>query len=273
MNVAIAGARLGVPSAFVGCVSTDEHGEHIWQHLQDNGVELAACARSDQPTARAIVEHVPELRFRFEGEGTADTLLASVDLTTLGQPQMILHGGTLGLFRGQTAETLARVVESHDGLVSLDPNVRPQIIDDRDRWLHFHDRWLAKTNIYKGSDEDLEWIWPDRSAEASAAAVLEGGVDVVILTRGAEGLSIFADGQEYTARAPDVDVVDTVGAGDTIVATVLASLCDDGVFDTAALGALGADRWARFADRAVTAAAITCSRAGADSPVRSDLDW
>ncbi len=273
MNVAIAGARLGVPSAFVGCVSTDEHGQRIWQHLESNGVELAACTRSDQPTAQAIVEHVPELRFRFVGEGTADTLLTSVDLALLGQPQMILHGGTLGLFRGQTAETLARLVESHDGLVSLDPNVRPQIIDDRDRWMHFHDRWLARTNIYKGSDEDLEWIWPGRSAEDSAAAVLENGVDVVVLTRGAEGLSIFAGGEEHTARAPEVEVVDTVGAGDTIVAALLASLCDEGVFDAVALGGLGADRWSKFADRAVRAAAITCSRAGADAPARSDLDW
>ena len=224
MNVAIAAARLGVPSAFLGCVSTDEYGEQIWEHLTSNGVDVAVCQRSDAPTARAIVEHVPQLVFRFEGTATADTELRPPDLSPLGAGPHIVHGGTLGLFRGETAETLASMVESHDGLVSLDPNIRPQIIDDRDRWDHFHHRWLANTDIYKGSDEDLEWIWPDRSPDEAAEAILADGVAVVIVTRGSEGLAIITADGEHRAPAPEIDVVDTVGAGDTIVGTVLASL-------------------------------------------------
>ncbi len=275
MNAAIAAARLEVPSAFVGCVSTDQYGVLIWDRLLANGVNVEACQRAGAPTARAIVEHVPELRFRFEGTNTADTLLSDVDLLeTLGVGPHILHGGTLGLFRGQTAETIATLVEAHDGIVSLDPNVRPQIIDDPARWHHFHERWLAHTNIYKGSDEDFSWIWPERSAESCAEQLLESGIAVVLITKGAEGLTILTPEDAVTAPAPAIDVVDTVGAGDTIAATVLASIWDLGFGRSVAeLGEIETLGWQRIAQRAVTAAAITCSRAGADPPFRSEVAW
>ena len=271
--MAVAAARLGAPAAFLGCVSTDEHGERIWAHLHDNGVEVVATQRSDAPTARAIVEHVPQLAFRFEGTDTADTQLAPPDLEALGDGPHIVHGGTLGLFRGRTAATLADLVEGHDGLVSLDPNIRPQIIDDRDRWEHYHDRWLARANIYKGSDEDLEWIWPNRSPESSAEALLASGTDVVIVTRGSDGLTILTADDAHTAPAPDIELVDTVGAGDTIVAAVLASLWERGVARPTDLASVARSEWSNFARRAVAAAAITCSRQGADPPTRAELPW
>jgi fructokinase len=275
MNAAIAAARLEVPSAFVGCVSTDQHGVLIWDRLVANGVNVEACQRTDAPTARAIVEHVPELRFRFEGPATADTLLSDVDLLeTLGTGPQILHGGTLGLFRGQTAETLATLVEAHDGIVSLDPNVRPQIIDDPARWHHFHERWLAHTNIYKGSDEDFSWIWPERSPESCAEQLLESGIAVVLITKGAEGLTILSADGAVSVPAPVVEVVDTVGAGDTIAATVLASIWDLGCGGSVEkLAETSVVAWQEIAQRAVAAAALTCSRAGADPPFRSELDW
>ena len=133
MNVAVAAARLGAPAAFVGGVSTDAHGEMIWAHLVANGVRTAAVQRSAHPTARAVVEHHPQLVFRFEGTDTADVHLTAVDEASLGPRPHIVHGGTLGLFRGTTAETLARYVESGPGLISLDPNTRPAMIDDRRR--------------------------------------------------------------------------------------------------------------------------------------------
>lgn len=273
MNVAVAASRLHAGAAFLGCVSNDEYGQLIWNHLLANGVDVRACQRSDAPTARAIAEHTPKLVFRFEGDDTADTRLTTPDLTVLGAGPHIVHGGTLGLFRGPTAETLARLVEQHEGLVSLDPNIRPQIIHDRPQWRHFHDRWLANASIYKASDEDLQWIWPDRTPEASAGSLLEAGVAVVVLTRGADGLSIFAPVGEVRVPAPVISVVDTVGAGDTIVAAMLTSIAERGVTTAAELGAISAADWRTFATRAVDAAAITCSRPGADPPRRNELAW
>ncbi len=273
MNVAVAAARLDAPSAFVGCVSTDANGELIWRHLVSNGVDVRAAQRADAPTARAIIEHTPRLAFRFEGLGTADTMLDSVDLAPLGGGPHILHGGTLGLFRGRTAESLAGLVERHDGLVSLDPNIRPQIIDDPVAWHGYHERWLARTDVYKASDEDLEWIWSDRSAESSAAWLVDAGVTAVVLTRGADGLTILTADGEVTVPAPATSVVDTVGAGDTIVATMLTSLFEHGVTEAGSLSELGHAEWERFGRRAVVAAAVTCSRPGADPPRRAELDW
>lgn len=234
MNVAIATARLGAPAAFVGCISTDEYGRQITDHLTSNGVDLSAAQSSDRPTARAIIEHKPQLVFRFEGTDTADTMLDPVDLSVLGPDGAnnsagFLHGGTLGLFRGRTADTLADLAETYRGFVSLDPNIRPQVIDDRKHWEHYHNRWMPRSDIYKGSDEDMEWIWPGRSAEGNVEALHAAGVTAVVVTRGSDGLSIITPEVDVTVVAPVVEVVDTVGAGDTTVAAILVGLLERGV--------------------------------------------
>jgi len=273
-NVAVAAARLGVPAAFVGGISTDEYGEVLLEHLQVNGVDVSLCTRHEAATARAIVEYTPRLRFRFEGEGTADTLLADADLSALPGGPHVLHAGALGMFRGVTASTLADLAERHDGLVSLDPNVRPQIIGDLDAWMSFHDRWLAVTDIYKASDEDFEWIWPGRSAIDTADELLVAGVGVVIITRGSDGITVVTSDGQAEVPAPIVEVVDTVGAGDSLIAAVLASLIELGADrGREQLDALSLVTWVDIADRAAQAAAITCTRAGADTPHRHELDW
>ncbi|MEM9894392.1 MAG: PfkB family carbohydrate kinase [Actinomycetota bacterium] len=272
-NVAVAAARLGGAAAFVGPVSTDAYGDQIMAHLLDNGVDVTLCPRLEAPTARAIIEHTPKLVFRFEGTDTADTLLAEADLSVFGEGPHILHGGTLGLFRGKTAETLASAAEEHDGLVSLDPNIRPQIISDRAGWDHFHQRWLAGTDIYKGSDEDFDWVWPGRGTDSVTEELLANGVTAVILTRGGEGLSVATRDGQLFAQAPAVEVVDTVGAGDTIVAALLVSLAEHGVATGESLAEVTGGDWQIMADRAVAAAAITVSRAGADTPRRDELPW
>lgn len=273
MNVAIAAARLGAPAAFVGGVSTDEYGQRIMDHLTANGVAVDAVQSSDRPTARAIVEYTPDLVFRFEGEDTADTMLGPVNLTGLPVPPTIVHGGTLGMFRGKTAESLATLAAEHRGIVSVDPNVRPQIIDDRASWDHYHERWLAVAHIYKASDQDLAWIWPGDSEEACVERLLQRGVNVVVITRGSDGLVVFGPSLSATAPAPSIEVVDTVGAGDTAIAAVLVGLLDRGVTDAAGLERLTEPEWKTIAEGATEAAAITCSRAGANPPDRSEVSW
>ncbi|WP_419864486.1 carbohydrate kinase family protein [Candidatus Poriferisodalis sp.] len=272
MNAAIAAARLGAPSAFVGRVSTDGAGQLIWRHLQGSGVDLRACERGAEPTARAIISLTPHPSFRFEGDSTADTALEAADLTVLDEGSHILHGGTLGMFRGRTAGVLASLAERHDGLVSLDPNVRPAIIEDRDRWDRFHQRWLHSADLYRASDEDLEWIWPRRAAEDCAAELLAGHVATVIVTRGKGCVTVFTAEGQLDVTAPQVDVVDTVGAGDSFVGTVLASLWELLGADRTAFAALELGQWRDIAERAAAAAALTCTRAGADPPTARALE-
>ncbi len=274
MNVAVAAARQGADAAFVGRVSTDAFGEQIWRHLETNGVDLRLVERGDEPTARAIVEHVPELRFRFEGEGTADTLLGKADLAVLGErpDPTIVHGGTLGLFRGQTAEVLARLAERHDGLVSLDPNIRTDIIEDRNAWDEYHERWLKHADIYKVSEEDLAWIRPNEDPEESIASMLGAGVSVVFLTLGGEGVVAFTPAGCVEIPAQPVDVVDTVGAGDTFIASALVGFLVEGYGTNEAISAIDLEALGRITERASAAAAIACSRQGADPPTSAEID-
>ncbi|MEZ5166545.1 MAG: carbohydrate kinase [Acidimicrobiales bacterium] len=272
MNVAVAAARLGAPTAFLGRISTDDHGESILEHLQANGVDVRACERGPEPTALARVEHVPQTVFHFEGSDTADMNLRRAELSGLGAGGVLLHGGALGLFRGRTAVTLAELAERHQGTVSLDPNVRPAIIDDRARWWDFHRRWVENAHVYKASDEDLAWIWPGRTASACADELLAGTAEVVFVTHGAGGVTVYTPGGEAVVAGREVDVVDTVGAGDTFVAAVLVALCERGLAgDPDGLGGLALDVWAAIARRGVEVASVTCTRAGADPPTLDDL--
>lgn len=277
MNAAIASARLGVPVAFGGALSTDEHGEMLYAHIEVNGVALNLIQRTDAPTARAVVEHIPELQFTFEGDDTADMQLSELDVAAVGSGPHILHGGTLAMFRGKTAETLATLAEEHEGVVSLDPNIRPQILDHdptlRTEWIGFHNRWLSNTDIYKGSDEDLAWIFPELDPDEWVETLLAAGVSAVIITRGADGLSVFTADGEVHAVSRRVDVVDTVGAGDTICGVVLASLWELRITSKVAVRAMTLADWTKIAEHAVEAAALTCSRPGADVPYRHELTW
>ncbi len=266
MNAAITAARLGVAAAYLGRVSTDAHGEEIWAHLQASGVDLGAAQRGDEPTARAIVETHPVQRFTFEGEGTADASMTMADLSVLdlgADPHPdLLHGGTLGIFRGSSADVFADVCRTFDGLVSFDPNIRPAIIEQfgADVWWSYADVWLGRADLVRGSDEDFEWMG------LSIAEVLARGPKVVIETRGADGAAAhLADGSIVAVPAAGIEFVDAVGAGDSFCGAVLSRLALDGWPSDEA-------GWASILTFAVRVAGITCSRPGADPPWATELN-
>lgn len=265
MNAAITAARLGVPAAFLGRVSTDAFGDEIWAHMMASGIELGAAQRGGEPTARAIVETHPVQRFTFEGEGTADASMLHADLAPLGlgagPRQDVLHGGTLGIFRGSTAEVLADVCRSFDGLVSFDPNIRPAIIEQvgAETWWRYADVWLGRADLVRGSDEDFAWMG------TSINELLTRGPKVVIETRGVEGaVAHLADESTVSVPASSIEFVDAVGAGDSFCGAVLSRL---------SVGGWPADdaAWASILAFAVRVAGITCSRPGADPPWSHEL--
>lgn len=266
MNAAIAAARLGAPTAFVGRISTDEHGAAIRAHLVGSGVDLSAAQAGPEPTARAIVVTEPVQAFRFEGDGTADASMVTADLSPLGPGPHILHAGTLGIFRGATARALAALLADFDGLVSFDPNIRPQVFPDRERWLAVADPWLDRADLVKASDEDLEWIGVE------VGDLLARGARVVLRTVGGDGVEVhLGDGARFEVPAPTVEVADTVGAGDSFCGAVLAQLLADGVVSRPALDAIDESRWRSIVEFGVRAAAVTVSRLGADPPWAAEL--
>jgi fructokinase len=274
MNVAVAAARLGTPTAFLGRVSLDEFGDLLMNHMEESGVDTQLVERGSEPTAKAIVSFDPTPSFRFEADGTAEANLSNADLSPLGRGPHIVHGGTFGMYLGQTANTLAGLIETTPGLVSLDPNVRPTIVGDRSEWDYWHQRWIRQTGLYRCSDEDLNWIWPDRSIESVAAELLTSGVEAVIVTQGGDGCDIFTPSWSEHRVGKAVEVVDTVGAGDTFTGAVLCGLHQRGVASRGSLSALDGASFLVVIDNALSAAAAVCGRKGADPPTKGDLpDW
>ncbi len=266
MNAAITVSRLGAPGGFLGRVSTDEHGEAIWAHLEASNVDLRFAQRGPEPTARAIVTTFPVQSFVFDGEGTADACLGPLDVEAINAVATILHGGTLGIFRGSTADEYRRLLDSFDGMVSFDPNIRPQIMGDQaEVWWRYADAWLDRADLVRGSDEDFDWM------QTTPDELLERGATVVMRTVGPDGVVVhLASGATVRVAAEPVEVVDTVGAGDSFCGAVLTQLHEREA-PRRGLADIDAAEWSAIASFAVSVAAITVSRAGANPPWRSEL--
>lgn len=274
LNVAVAAARLGAPTAFLGRISLDPFGELLMEHIEESGVNSSLVERGPEPTAKALVTLHPSPSFQFDAVGTAEANLTSADLSPVGPGPHIVHGGTFGMYRGQTATTLAELIETKPGLVSLDPNVRPSIVDDRSEWRSWHQRWLDQTSLYRCSDEDADWIAPQQTIDSFAAELLAGGVEAVLITRGGNGCDVFTSTWSEHLGGVPVDVVDTVGAGDTFTGAVLCGLHERGITSRYSLGSLDKASFLGVIDSALLAAAIVCGRTGANPPWRSELeDW
>lgn len=271
MNVAVTCARLGAPTAFLGKVSTDSHGDAIWKHLQESGVDVSLTQRGPQPTCRAEVIGDPPV-FRFHGEHTADVFVEPPDPTLLDGGPHLLHGGTLSIFREPGADVLAELAESIDGIVSFDPNVRPQIIEPlgRETWEPWFDRWVAAASIFRASDDDLAWIWPDRDEHDIAAELLAAGMVVVLATR-ATDVTVHTAAGHVTVPVVPVDVVDTVGAGDSFCGGVLTQLWERDIRTVGGLATVTLGEWRDIVAFANSVAGITVGRQGADPPRRVEL--
>lgn len=273
-NGAIGLARLGRPVGFLTGVSTDTLGQKIVQALEAEGVDTRFLVRPERPTTLALVALGADggARYTFYGESAADRQVTEADLPSLDG----LRGLVFGCFSLLTEPTgssfLALARRAAGGpLVVLDPNVRTTVEPDLGVWQVRVEAFAAHADIIKVSAEDLALLYPDRPAAAVARAWLGGGTALVIVTDGGAGAAAWFAQGETRVRAPAVDVADTVGAGDSFLAALLAALDETGSTSRAALGALTpADARALLAF-ATAAAATTCTRRGADLPRRHEL--
>ena len=272
-NTARALGRLGVPAAFLGRLSDDEYGRELARLLVADGVTLELAAIGSEPTtiARAAVDGDGVADYRFELAGTsAPNLTRAMLPRRLTADVKALHVGSLGLVIEPMASALIDLVEREHGgrLVMLDPNVRPGLIPDhayRKRLL----RVIALSHVVKGSEQDFAWLYPGTDHREAAHRVIYAGARMVVVTRGAGGAFAATRAGDVIAKAPRIDVVDTIGAGDAFGAALLAWLHDNGK-----LGVdlhMGRDDLQAALDYANLAAGITCSRAGADPPWRREL--
>ncbi len=273
-NVAIAIGRLGSPAGYFGGLSTDFFGDTLRAALTASSVDLGLANISDRPTTLAFVRiEDGDARYAFFDEGSAGRMLTEADLPALPKTVQALHFGSFSLAAepcGSALETLMQR-EQNDRVVSLDPNIRPTLIRNRDGYLARLDRLVAMTDIVRLSGEDLAWLEPGTRFDDLAARWLGRGAKVVILTRGAEGATAVSASAAVSVPGEKVKVVDTVGAGDTFTAAMLARLEKTGLLTKSGVARLGRDHLTDVLGFAVKAASITVSRAGANPPWLSDL--
>lgn len=277
INVATGLARLGQDSGYFTQLSNDLFGERMRAKLLAEGLNLDNCLNTDRNTTLAVIEKNADgsARYAFYTDGTADTSLAIDDLPdTLPEAVRVLHFGSYSTAAhpsGITLETLAKREAERDRFISYDPNVRLPVVPDVDIWRERFIGFSRAASFIKASDEDIEVIYGKGGEDRFVADCLDRGTGVVCITRGPDGASAFAaDGRSAHGAGLKVDVVDTVGAGDTFQATSLYWLGKEGHIgpDGKVNGSVDLDAMVSLALRA---AAITCTRNGADLPSLDDL--
>jgi len=274
-NTAIALGRLGLPVGFFTGISTDFFGGMLRDALVASAVNLDFVRSSDRPTTLAFVRLVDkQATYLFYDENTAGRMLREDDLPALSDNVEALHFSCISLIPepcGSTYEALMRR-EHTRRVMMFDPNIRKNFIKDKPAHLARMKRMLAMADIVKLSDEDLDWFGETGAPEEIASRWLALGPKLMVVTKGAEGLVAYSSRGAISVPAEPVSVVDTVGAGDTINAGILASLRDQGLLTKQAIAALTPDQIERVLRFSARAAAITVSRAGANPPWRAELD-
>lgn len=274
-NVALGLARLAQPVAFFSAVSSGFLGERLMQALRAEGVDTRTVARVDAPTTLGLVgldaQGVPA--YSFYGEGGADRLLRMEALALLPSKIGALQLGSYATVVEPIASTLRALVERERARTPIcyDPNVRLNALPDLARWRDMLAWMLPRTHLLKISEEDLALLRPGQEHAEFAGEALAAGVGLVVLTRGSQGAAAWTRQGEVAVPSRTMMVVDTVGAGDTFQAALLTWLAEQGCLSIDAIGALSSMQLGQAVEFAVAAAAITCSRRGADLPRRAEL--
>lgn len=278
LNVAVAAARLGAGAGFVGQISSDFFGDEIRAHMHANDVDDAYALTDPAPTTLAFVsERGGDAHFQFFGENAADRRYDPQPRPRLPAELAFLMFGSISLLHEPARSSILDVVAAHRERCAtvLDPNVRPLVQPDRERYAKEVESWIPLAGLVKVSAQDLGWLYPNVAAGEVAADWLERGPVAVIVTSGAASIDLYRPGHDLsTIRPPRVETVDTVGAGDTFTGALMATLSEAGVEGPAdtGIGRMGEDAWRNALTRAAAAAALNCTRAGANPPRADELE-
>ena len=273
-NAARTVGRLGGDVAFLGRLSDDELGRRLRARLEEDGVLLDTAIRTSDPTTLALAELTGRNAvYRFYTTGASAAGLTPTEAVgALPDDLGALHVGTLGLVLEPTADAVEALVTAvgEDVVVLVDPNCRPAAISDPARYRERLDRILGRADVVKSSEDDLAWLAPDRDTVGAARQLLERGPRVVLVTRGPRDALVVTGDDVDRVVSPDVEVVDTIGAGDAFSGAFLAwwqreELGREALRDPEALVAA--------TGFACGVAARTCERAGAEPPTAAEVGW
>ena len=268
-NTAIALGRLGAPVQFFSGLSSDLFGDILRAELAASKVDSTPAHIADRPTTLAFVTLTDgHASYAFYDENTAGRMLTADNLPDTAADAVFFGGISLVVEPCAAAYTALMAQVAPTAVTMIDPNIRPSFITDEAAYRARLTQMFARANIIKTSDEDLEWI-----TGGTDASVLFDGTDVqvILLTRGAEGVTVLTRDAAADVPAQKAQVVDTVGAGDTFSAGFLADLETAGLLTKSALSGASMDDLTRAAAFGARVAAITVARAGANPPWASEL--
>jgi fructokinase len=289
LNVAVAAGRLDAPVHLLARQGTGPLGPNLRRHAELSGVDVSGFVTAEEPVSVAVVGLGPDgsADYGFHVQGAADWQWTDEELArVLPEGTAILHVGSISSWTAPGGDAIARLVHRlhTDGtaLISVDPNIRPMLAEglvgaalgnSRDVVQTRLDTLITRADVVKVSAEDLDWLGVSGDLDRTAEEWAGRGPAVVLLTDGGAPLRIARPGRPVLHREiPRVDVVDTVGAGDSLAAGFLVGLLEAGITTRAALEALPDEQLVALADDAMLIAALNCTRVGADPPTRAELD-
>jgi len=275
-NVAVGLSRLGIDAALFAGLSNDYLGRRLRTVLDEEGVRPDYLIDFDAPTTLAMVAVGADgsPHYSFRGEGCADRQLQLEHLPTLDEQVRGIHIGSFSLVVRPVADTLLALVrrESAQRLISLDPNIRLNPEPNIQRWREQISAFAEHAHLIKVSDEDLSLLYPDLDPHTVAEGWLNKRCQLVFLTRGTQGVSVFTRQHgTWSIPAREVITADTVGAGDTFQAALITYLTEHQLDSPSGLEALSREQISQMMQFAVAAAALTCTKVGPDLPYRNEL--
>jgi len=277
-NCAKALGRQDVPVSYLTPISTDSLGQLLATELTDAGVALCGVRRPE-PTSLAVVSLSNAVAsYQFYRQNTAERMV-TLDGLNCQRPEKVsaFHLGSLTITDGADADIWADfyvAMAKRGALTSLDPNIRAAFVTDREAYMARLDRLLAATDLLKLSDEDLAWLAPGTDLHTAARQLAQrSNAPLVVVKMGADGAFALFSGEKITVRAAPVrHMKDTVGAGDTFMATLLAGLQQAGRLDRGSLEKLAVDDVTKLLKRAAAAAALNCEKSGCNPPSLQELN-
>lgn len=261
-NVALGLGRRGVAVGLLTQIARDARGLAIVEHLTASGVDVLpeSMTAPATSTARAVVGADGQADYGFDIAW--ETFPTPIDLAP-----RVVHTGSIAAFLAPGAASVVGLLRGADAaVITFDPNIRPSLVGDRTEALGAYESVARLADVVKMSDQDAEWLHPGKSVDQVIDAVLALGPSLVAITLGADGAVVATADHRATIPAVSVAAVDTIGAGDTFMASLIHSVLEHGP------SGLDAADLQRIGEAATCAAAITVSRAGADLPWARELE-
>lgn len=271
LNVAVALARLGHDAHLLTAIGDDARGDAIRAHLDESGVQLtpASVRPGRTSTAEAVLDAHGAATYTFD-------LIWDPDTAGLPEAPDAVHTSSIAAVLEPGATTLSALLRSARGssTISYDPNARPTLMGAPEDVRARIEENIALSDVVKASDEDVAWLYGTEDVEDVAASWRDLGPSLTVLTRGGDGAVAFSASGRVQVAPVQVEVVDTVGAGDTFSAGILDALAAKGLLGAdrrEMLAAIPSDDLATVLRRAAALSAITVSRAGANPPWSHEL--